>query len=560
MRTFAQKLTATQHTKSSKRTIPGWHRLWHSPQVNSITRLQRAIGNQAVQRLLKANAENRNGGSTTGGDVGERVCASGIISVKTSLHPHNSSPSMLRREADIYSQGKTPIRIGGQLVPGDAKPLGPLETGAHLREIQRQFGSQGVEQSVRGLELTRGEGFAKSAVENAGFLPGVARRDNDSIGPVAAGAIRASHASGPLPEDVREHLSRLTNYDFARIAIHNDADAHRAADLLNARAFTVGREIYFARNEYRPATAAGMHLLAHEAAHAVQHQGGKSEADEHAHITGSTDREEEEASHFADFVAGARATTPPPLTPSTRPGLVHRAISFTHANDAFTTNAVAANENAAGFQLASDPAPAFQWDTDVTIHGVAGDPFGNFQVGFLQVERVFGADVHWGSGPNETHRSVRPDGPLPRRDAELACSIFASDSAPYVRPAFTANGDVRSPSFSDTPSTQRFPWTNPIAGRVSASGWFTYGDAFVTYLSARDTAAGIGAGAFRDIANVYWNLSATGRFDTAHAVGGRVTLTTNPVNHSRVIEGGSAEFPAIHGGTIANGHDVTTDT
>jgi hypothetical protein len=80
-------------------------------------------------------------------------------------------------------------------------------------------------------------------------------------------------------------------------------------------------------------------------------------------------------------------------------------------------------------------------------------------------------------------------------------------------------------------------------------------------LSARDTTAGAGAAAFRDLANVYWNLSAEGRFDTTQAVGARVTLTSpGAINHSHVIEGGSGEFPAIHGGTIANGHDVTTDT
>ena len=316
----------------------------------------------------------------------------------------------------------------------------------------------------------------------------------------------------------------------------------------------------FARNEYQPTTAAGMHLLAHEAAHAIQQRGHDSEPNEHFRTTGDANREEEEASHFADFVAGPRTTTPPPLTPSTRTGLVHRAISFSHANDTFTTNNVVANENAAGFRLASNPAPAFQWDTDVTIHGVAGDPFGNFQVGFLQVERVFYVNIYWGSGANQTHRSVRPDGPLPRRDAASAGSIFASDSAPYVAPAFTASSDVRSPSFNDTPGTARLPWANPLPPRVSNSGWFNYGDAFVTYLSARDTTAGTGAGAFRDLANVYWNLSAAGRFDTTQPVGSRVSLTApGNVNHSGVIEGGSAEFPAIHGGTIANGHDTTTD-
>ncbi len=259
-------------------------------------------------------------------------------------------------------------------------------------------------------------------------------------------------------------------------------------------------------------------------------------------------------------VRARRRRPPPPLTPSTGTDLVHRVISFSHANDTFTTNNVVADETAAGFRLASNPHPAFQWETDVTIQGVAGDPVGDFEVGFLQVERVFYANVYWGDGTSRTHRSVRPDGPLPRRDAATAGSVFASDGPPYLAPAFAASGDVRSPSFDDTPGTQRFPWANPLPPRAGTTGWFNYGDAFVTYLSARDTTAGTDAAAFRDLANVYWNQSMGGRFDATQPVGDRVTATEpGIVNHSGVIEGGTSEFPAIHGGTIANGHDTTTD-
>lgn len=487
--------------------------------------------------------------------------AAGVVSVKTSLRPHENSPATLRQEADIYAQGKTPVRVGGELQVWDAKPLGAVETGAHLHEIERQFGPHSVEQSVRGLAQTRGEAFARSVAEGAGFSPTGRSLEGGTIGQDAMGAIRASNPSGSMPDTAREKLTNASGYDFDGIAIHNDAAAHQAADQLNARAFTVGRNIYFARDEYQPNTEAGMHLLAHEAAHTVQQRGQEAAPGEHFHVTEGGDVEEEQAGHFADAVAGAGTAAPPRLTPSTRTGLLHRAISFAHASDAFTTNAVGADENAGGFRLGSTTAPSFQWDTDVTIQGVAGDPFANFQVGFLQVERVFGANVYWGSGANQTHRAVRPDAPLPRRDAAAAGSIFASDTAPYVRPAFAAAGDVRSPSFHDTPSTQRFPWANPIAGRVSNSGWFNYGDAFVTYLSARDTTAGTGAAAFRHLANVYWNESVAGRFDSTAVLGSRVTLSTpGAVNHSNVIEGASGEFPAMHGGTIANGHDTTTDT
>jgi hypothetical protein len=203
------------------------------------------------------------------------------------------------------------------------------------------FGPEGLERSVRGLAHTRGDGFARSAAAHAGFAPDAGSPAGGAIGQQAADAIQASAASGTLPGDVRDKLANASGHDLDGLAIHNDASAHHAADLLNARAFTVGREIYFGRNQYQPATTAGMLLLAHEAAHAVQQRAeGKSAPNAHARTASSADREEDEASHFADCVTGRQTSPPPRLTPSTSSGLVHRAISFTHAHNAFTTKAI----------------------------------------------------------------------------------------------------------------------------------------------------------------------------------------------------------------------------
>jgi hypothetical protein len=562
MLTFSQKPLTTQQFTPSKTAKRG-QRLIEADTVNRIgkphavraARFGHDFGRVPVHSSPSVNSptSQRMGPND---QIRERVRAFSVVSAKASLRPHEDSPETQRHEAEIYGQGKTPLRINGRVAAWDAKPLGAEETGAHLRQIRRQFGRESVERSVRGLVRTRGEAFADSAAKH-GNLPDGRSPEGGAIGQEVVNAIRASNTTGPLPEGMRRQLTSFSGYDFDGISIHNDVHANRAADLLNARAFTLGRRIYFAQKEYQPLTSAGGHLLAHEVAHALQHPQHESEPNEHARTTASVDREEEEAKHFADAASGTRTNPPPVLKHSAKSGLVYRAISFTHAAHSFIKNAATASEGATGFSLSSNPAPAFQWDTDVTIHGVAGDPFSNFQVGFLQVEREFQINVHWGSGANHTHRRVRPDSALPRRDATAAGNNWYDDGGPSVAPAFTGNGDVRSPSFDDTPGTGLVPWANPIAGRVSNSGWFNWGDAFVTYLSARDTISG----AFRDLANVYWNLSASGRFDTTKPVGSRVTLTSpGNVNRSRVLNGGSGEFPAIHGGNIANGHDTTTDT
>ncbi len=61
--------------------------------------------------------------------------------------------------------------------------------------------------------------------------------------------------------------------DFSSVNIHTGEEAVQMSRDLNARAFTVGNDIYFNRGEYNPSSDTGKHLLAHELTHTVQ-QGG----------------------------------------------------------------------------------------------------------------------------------------------------------------------------------------------------------------------------------------------------------------------------------------------
>lgn len=56
------------------------------------------------------------------------------------------------------------------------------------------------------------------------------------------------------------------------VRIHTDERAQRSAAQLGARAFTIGADVYFGRDEYRPHTAEGRELLAHELAHVIQQE------------------------------------------------------------------------------------------------------------------------------------------------------------------------------------------------------------------------------------------------------------------------------------------------
>ena len=97
------------------------------------------------------------------------------------------------------------------------------------------------------------------------------------LGPAQQGAdLEASIGSlegrgDPLPSAGRDDMEGRFGHDFSRVRIHADASAARLAKQVNARAFTIGRNIAFARGEYAlNSTATGRQLLAHELTHVAQ--------------------------------------------------------------------------------------------------------------------------------------------------------------------------------------------------------------------------------------------------------------------------------------------------
>lgn len=77
----------------------------------------------------------------------------------------------------------------------------------------------------------------------------------------------------PLSQSARSYFEPRFGVGFNQVRIHTDGRAADMAKAVNARAFTMGRDIFFAAQEYAPSTQEGQRLLAHELTHVVQ-QGG----------------------------------------------------------------------------------------------------------------------------------------------------------------------------------------------------------------------------------------------------------------------------------------------
>lgn len=105
--------------------------------------------------------------------------------------------------------------------------------------------------------------------------------------------------------------------DFSGVRVHADERAAASAQAVDAAAYTAGQHIVFGRHEFRPDTAAGRHLLAHELAHVAQQApGAEASSGAWQRISPPGGASEVEAGRAADAVmagspgAGAALKTP----------------------------------------------------------------------------------------------------------------------------------------------------------------------------------------------------------------------------------------------------------
>jgi|SRR5579859_5075268 len=78
----------------------------------------------------------------------------------------------------------------------------------------------------------------------------------------------------PLDPTTRAFMEPRLGHDFSNVRIHADDQAAESARLVNANAYTVGRDVIFDAGQFSPSTDRGRKVLAHELAHVVQQRHG----------------------------------------------------------------------------------------------------------------------------------------------------------------------------------------------------------------------------------------------------------------------------------------------
>ena len=98
---------------------------------------------------------------------------------------------------------------------------------------------------------------------------------NGTASPEFEAALQKTGRSGqPLDNALRAQIEPIVGADFDGVKVHTDAQADRMNRAIQAKAFTTGQNIFFARGTYDPGSHSGQELIAHELTHVMQQTSG----------------------------------------------------------------------------------------------------------------------------------------------------------------------------------------------------------------------------------------------------------------------------------------------
>jgi hypothetical protein len=235
-----------------------------------ILNLQRTIGNQAVLRLMRAGSQAGEVASTRGA---AGVLGSGFARIPVSSTPARAIQTKLtvNTPGDAYEQEAD--RVADQVMRMPA----PQAAAAHATSAASVGSASGIQRACA-CGGTCDDCKKKHPEDDHAHV------QMKAAGPASTGAIEAPpivhdvlrSPGQPLDAATRAFMEPRFGYDFSRVRIHADEKAAESARSVNARAYTVGRDVVFDTGRYVPAASSGRRLMAHELTHVIQQTAGSS--------------------------------------------------------------------------------------------------------------------------------------------------------------------------------------------------------------------------------------------------------------------------------------------
>ncbi|MFN7779623.1 MAG: DUF4157 domain-containing protein, partial [Betaproteobacteria bacterium] len=149
---------------------------------------------------------------------------------------------------------------------------------ADLAALQQRLGNAGLNAVLRAAAAPRADPLEAEADRFAADGMPAPRPATAALRPLSLPltplAALLRQPGQPLPPALRRQFEAKLGFDLRAGRLHPGALAQTLAQLLGARAFTLGRDIVLGRSAPRPETPAGALLLAHEVAHVAQQARG----------------------------------------------------------------------------------------------------------------------------------------------------------------------------------------------------------------------------------------------------------------------------------------------
>ena len=261
---MAEKVQLAAKTSKVKENSASTARKIESPQsmsspVDQVMYLQRTIGNQAVQRLIKSGALQAKLKIGQPGDKYEQEAnrvADAVMrvpgpGVQRQVEPEEEEEETLQSKP-LTSQITPMVQVQRQEEPEEeeemlqAKPLADQITPL----VQKQVEPEEEEEELQ-------------AKTTSSRIP--------EVNPNLESNIQSLKGGGqPLLENDRAFFEPRFGRDFSQVRMHTDTRAAESAQAVNARAFTVGKNVVFGAGHYAPGTSEGRRLMAHELIHVIQ--------------------------------------------------------------------------------------------------------------------------------------------------------------------------------------------------------------------------------------------------------------------------------------------------
>ncbi|KAA2238782.1 DUF4157 domain-containing protein [Chitinophaga agrisoli] len=185
-------------------------------------------------------------------------------------HPKNAEPQPAAASQHAIQPPQTaPLRIMPQLTVGAIDDPYEREADAMADRVMRKAQPFAIQRKCAHCEEEE-KAQRTPFIQRQTTTNDTATQAPDSI----TQGIRSSAGKGAaMSQDTRSFMESRFGADFSGVRIHTGSEAAGLADSIQAKAFTVGNDIWFNSGAYEPGTAAGQHLLAHELTHTLQ-QGG----------------------------------------------------------------------------------------------------------------------------------------------------------------------------------------------------------------------------------------------------------------------------------------------